>query len=222
MDTKAILTFLKKLSKNNNREWFEDNKEEYKAAYEEFKSGVGDILKKLSTLDPEIGMLEPKHCVYRIYRDIRFSKDKTPYKTHFGANMTRGGRNSIYAGYYIHIMPGMNVVGGGIYMPQGENLAKVRQEIDYNGDELVRMLKSAGFKRYFSGLEDLDGSKLKRAPKGYDEDNPHIEMLRHKSWIVLNRPSDSDVLKPSFVNDAFKVYKTLTPMVDFFNVALSD
>jgi len=218
MDTTSILSFLTDLKANNNREWFEENKERYKNVHESFLAIVQHTIEGIGKFDQDIAHLDPKKCAYRIYRDIRFSKDKTPYKTHFGAEMAPGGRRSGLAGYYIHIQPGESIVAGGIWHPAPENLAKIRQEIDYNGDELKGIINSKEFKNVY---DELKGDKLKRPPKGYDPDHIDIELLKFKDFLAFRSLKDKEVKSKDYLSNVISNLKVLKPLNDFLNVAVT-
>ncbi|MCD4735822.1 MAG: DUF2461 domain-containing protein [Bacteroidales bacterium] len=155
--------FLSELKKNNNRDWFTEKKNQYLSAKAEFESFIGDILLVSAQFDKSLAGIDVSKCVFRIYRDIRFSKDKTPYKTHFGAFMSRDGRKGKYAGYYIHLDPGGSFIAGGVYKPDKDVLKSVRSEIYYNLSEFESILNEKRFKDIYAGL---DGEKLVRPPKG--------------------------------------------------------
>ena len=219
MEFKIILDFLKKLKKNNNREWFTENKKKFVEAKDAFEPVVQKLLDGISKFDKNLTEVEPKQCIYRIYRDIRFSKDKTPYKTNFGAVMGEGGRKSTKAFYYIQVEPGDNsFIAGGLYMPDGEKLKKIRQEIDYNGNDFKKILNKKSFREYFP---EMEGEKLKKAPKGYAPDDPNIELLKHKSYIVVHRFTDAQLLADDFTKNCVKIFKEMKPFNDFLNVAIS-
>jgi len=218
MDTTSILAFLTDLETNNNREWFEENKERYKKVHVSFLDIVQHTIEGIGKFDQDIAHLDPKKCAYRIYRDVRFSKDKTPYKTHFGAEMAPGGRRSGLAGYYIHIQPGESILAGGIWHPAPENLAKIRQEIDYNGDELKDIINSKEFKNVFG---ELKGDKLKRPPKGYDPDHLDIELLKFKDFLAYTSLKDKEVKSKDYLSNVISKLKVLKPLNDFLNVAVT-
>lgn len=219
MEFKIILDFLKKLKKNNNREWFTDNKKKFEAAKDAFEPAVERLLDGIGKFDKRIAEVTPKECIYRIYRDVRFSKDKTPYKTNFGAVMGEGGRKTTSAFYYIQIEPGDNsFIAGGLYMPEGEKLKKIRQEIDYNANDFKKILNKKSFKQYFPQIE---GEKLKKAPKGYAPDDPNIELLKHKSYVVMHQFTDAQIMDDAFTKECIKMYKEMKPFNDFLHVAIS-
>src|SRR5579871_969467 len=188
----STIKFLKDLKKNNNKPWFEKNKSVFIAAKEDAENLVGQVIEGLGKIDADIAPLQPKDCTYRIYRDVRFSQDKTPYKVHFGAYLNKGGKKTPTAGYYLHWEPGKSMIGGGLWMPMAPDLNKVRQEIDYNFEEWSKIVGNRSFKKFFpDGLERED--VLSRPPKGYDDENPAIEFLKLKSFIVTRTLTDEEV-----------------------------
>ncbi|HEX5169927.1 MAG TPA: DUF2461 domain-containing protein, partial [Cyclobacteriaceae bacterium] len=179
------IAFLKSLSKNNNREWFEKNKPKFLVAKEEFEHFVTALVNEITKFDGSLMGLDPKKFIFRIYRDVRFSKDKRPYKTNFGAGISSNGKGLGRPGYYLHVEPGgKSFVAGGLYMPEPEILGKVRQEIDYSGDELRKIMSNKKFKNLYRDFWDED--KLKTMPKGYPKDHRCIEWLKLKSFIVTH------------------------------------
>src|SRR5688572_24455263 len=219
MNFPFILKFLKDISKNNDRMWFEKNKERYLEAKQSFEDFVGELLKEMTKFDEGLAGLDPKKLPFRIYRDVRFSKDKKPYKTNMGAGFSPNGKLVQEPGYYIHIEPGKSFIAGGIYMPDAANLNKVRQEIDYNADKLKKILNNKKFKSLFKEFDDFD--KLKTAPKGYPKDHPHIEWLKHRSYIVSLTYNDKDVKDKKFLKKVVEHSKTLKPLNDFIREALA-
>ena len=220
MNLDFILKFLKDLAKHNDREWFEKNKSRYLEAKQGFEEVVAAVLKELSKFDDGLGGLDPKKLPFRIYRDVRFSKDKSPYKINMGAGFSPNGKLVQEPGYYLHIEPGnKSFVAGGIYMPDAPNLAKIRQEIDYNGEKLVKILKSKSFKSMYDGLDDFD--KLKTMPKGYEKTHPHIEILKHKSFIVSRSFTDKQVIDKNFIKAVGQSAKVIRPLNIFIREAIS-
>lgn len=214
----STLRFLKTLTSNNNRPWFEANRGSYENAKEDFHQLVQDLITGLGKFDPDIAQLEVKNCVFRQYRDVRFAKDKRPYKNNMGAYFNIGGKKINTAGYYLHIEPGRSFVAGGLYEPEALMLAKVRQEIDYNLDEWKKILNNKAFKKYFpSGLSK--DNMISRPPKGYYADNPALEYLKRKSFTVANPLSDEMLFQPSIKSLLLQSFKSLKPMLDFLNVA---
>ncbi|MBL3654664.1 DUF2461 domain-containing protein [Fulvivirga sediminis] len=219
MALEKSLNFLTQLNDNNDRDWMQANKPAYQAAREEFISFVGEVILKVASFDPSISGLEPKQCIFRINRDIRFSKDKRPYKNNFGMLLNEGGKKSGNAGYYLHIQPGnQSFIAGGLYSPDAERLAKVRQEIDYNPEELKDIISDASFQKDFGSIQ---GDSLKRAPKGYDESHPNIELLKLKSYIVLKHISDNEVKKWTSADQVVERFQQVEPVIRYLNVAIS-
>ena len=215
-----ILKFLKSLAKNNNREWFEKNKGKYLEAKELFEVFVAEQLEQLAKFDKSLIGLEPRKLVFRIYRDVRFSKNKAPYKTNFGAAFSAAGKGLGKPGYYLHIQPGGNsFVAGGLYMPEPGYLSKVRQEIDYNGEALVKIFKNKKFQHLFGDF--WQDEKLSRPPKGYSIDHPHIEWLKLKSFVVSSQLPDGVVTDKRFIKTSTDYYKAMKPLHDYLNEAIS-
>lgn len=213
------LLYLNKLKKNNNKTWFDKHKPEYDEIRNDFIVFIAELIKELNKIDRTIGELDPAKCVYRIYRDLRFSKNKTPYKVHLAANIQRGGRKSNFAGYYIHIEPGGNsYFGGGIWHPEPEELRKIRQEVDYNFNEYRKRVEKKSFVKMFNAPYD---DKLKTVPQSYTEDNPAIEYLKYKSFIYgADFISDKTVTSPGFLKEVLKMAKELSPFILFLNRAI--
>jgi uncharacterized protein (TIGR02453 family) len=219
MDFTIIIRFLKTIAKNNNREWFEKNKPKYLEAKLSFEDFLEAFHKELLTFDESLAGLNPRKQGFRIYRDVRFSKDKRPYKINMGAGFSAHGKMEQEPGYYIHIEPGKSFIAGGLYMPDSENLSRIRQEIDYNTDAFLKILSDRKFKKLFPSLDDFD--KLKTAPRGYPKDHPHIDLLKHKSYIVSHYFTDTEVLDKKFAKKAADVAKTLKPLNDFLRAAIA-
>jgi uncharacterized protein (TIGR02453 family) len=218
MIQQSTLQFLKLLHKNNNREWFLKNKQNYDAAKENFLVFVDEILKGIQKFDPTLNELVPKQCVFRINRDVRFSKNKQPYKNNFGASFSKGAKKINAAGYYFHLEPGASFIGGGLWMPEAPDLQKLRQEIDYSFKEFKSILGNEKFKNTFGSL--TTEAKLSRPPKGYDIDNPAIEFLKLKSFTAIVPIADKDIFNENMVKQSLTVFKTLSPLVQFLNRAI--
>ena len=197
----------------------EANKSKYLNAKKQFEETIAYLVEKISVFDPHILGADPKKCIFRIHRDIRFSKDKRPYKENMGGFINREGRKGMDGGYYFHIQPGQSMLAGGVYMPPSDILKKIRQEIDYNPDELLRFMNSKDFKNYFGAFE---GDKLKKAPQGYDPGHPNIELLKLKYYIVVHRVSDKDLLQTDFLDNATRVFKAMLPLNNYIRTALQD
>lgn len=208
-----VLKFLTALKKNNNKDWFDKHKSEYQELRSYFIKQVETLIKECSKFDPELSGIEASKCIFRINRDVRFSKDKSPYKTNFGASINPGGKNSNIPGYYLHIEPGKSFLAAGSYMPMPEYLAAIRQEIDYNHEEFRKIIKSKDFVSNFKKLSDEDA--LKTTPKGYDKDNPNIEFLRLKHFIVVHDLNDKQVTDKKFISESTKIYKSALALNKF-------
>lgn len=215
----SILSFLKTLGKHNDREWFEKNKSKYLQAREVFDEFVLRLYDDLVTIDESLAGLNPKKFVFRIYRDVRFSKDKRPYKTNFAAAFSRVGKGLGSPGYYMHIEPGnKSFVAGGVYMPSADNLAKVRQEIDYNGELLKKILSDRKFRKWYDGF--WDGDQLKTIPRGYPKDHPDPALLKLRSFITSHTFADSAVKDKKFRKEVVNAFAAVRPLNSFLNEAL--
>ena len=181
----STLKFLKDLKKNNTKEWFEKNRKAYEAAKEDFASLVNTVITQFGKKDEGIATLTAKDCLFRINRDVRFSKNKAPYKSNMGASIIHGGKKSELAGYYFHFEPGgKSFVGGGRYMVEPDMMKKIRQEIDYSWQEFSKIIKNKKFASLYGDLEKGEGWSLSREPKGYEKDNPAITYIKLKSWVA--------------------------------------
>lgn len=216
----STIKFLKELKKNNNKEWFEVNRKQYEAAKIDFASFVENIIEKYGKKDESIVALKAKDCMFRINRDIRFSKDKSPYKTNMGASINRGGKQGIFGGYYFHLEPGNSFAGGGIWMPTPENLKKIRQEIDYCFEEFKQVVSNRKFVSVYNDLERGSDISLSRAPKGYEEDNPAIGYLKLKSFIATTPVPDAELTDKNLLKKVTHAFEALQPMVRFINKAV--
>ncbi len=219
MDFPQILKFLAALAKHNDRTWFEKNKDQYLQAKENFEVFITKLLDELIKFNPSLAGLNPKKLPFRIYRDVRFSTDKRPYKINMGAGISPGGKMMQEPGYYIHIEPGKSFIAGGLYMPEPPNVSKIRQEIDYNGDALDKILKSKSFRKWYDGFDDFD--KMKTAPKGYAKDHPRLDWLKHRSYIVSHNFTDKEVKDKKFMKQVVEACKAMKPLNDFLKEALA-
>ncbi len=220
MITDKTFDFLRQLKENNTREWFQANKKAYEAAKAEAEALIAVTIKELNILDPMIQAPEVKDCMFRIFKDVRFSKDKSPYKTNFGAFISKGGRKTFNPGYYIHIEPGASMVAGGVYMPQPDILKLVRNEVYFNSDEFNKILEAKDFVKYFGTLDDFD--KLKKPPKDFPADFPFVELLKYKSYIVSSMIDDEVVLSAKFPSLILEISKAMLPLNTFLNRAISN
>ncbi len=216
---KNIFLFLEDLSRNNNRDWFHDNKKTYQEALGTFREFMGTILAGISKTDPSVGGLEAKDTIFRIYKDIRFSKDKTPYKTHFGGWMAKGGRKSTDAGYYFHLEPGNSFMAAGVWMPPKEQLTLIRQEIMYNPSTYLSVINDPAISKVYErgGKEDM----LKKGPAGFPKDFEFMEEIKYKHYIFSKNYENKDVIKAGFAETVVNDYKGLYPLVDYLNHAMS-
>lgn len=212
------LKFLKALEKNNSKEWFDQNRKAYEQAKSNYLDFVGKVLGRMKKIDISLADLEPKQCVFRINRDVRFSKNKAPYKTNMGASFSKGGKKVQCAGYYFHLEPGASFIGGGFWMPMAPELNKIRQEIDYNFEEFNTIINKKKFKTIFGSLSESE--KLTRPPKGYEAENPAIELLKLKSFIVMSEVKDADLTGKDLTNKVVDHFQTMMPLVDFLNKAI--
>lgn len=218
MIEKSTLVFLKELAKNNNKEWFDANRKRYEGERKRFVSFVQELIDGIAVFDRSIQGVEASKSIFRINRDIRFSNDKSPYKTNFGASIKKGGKQNRFVGYYLHLEPGQIFAGGGLYAPEPDALKAVRDEIYFNLPEFEKILKNKTFSASFSGLDEIE--KLKTAPKGYEKDHPSVPYLQHKHFVVSRGFSDAEATSPDFLKELEKLFKAQQPFVDFLNRAI--
>lgn len=217
---KTTIDFLKSLKKNNNKPWFDENRKQYETAKSDFETLVQKAIQSLSKIDEQYSLLKPKDCMFRINRDVRFSKDKSPYKTNFGAGFTIGGKKSNLAGFYIHIEPGSMFIGGGLWMPEADAIKKIRQEIDYNFPVFKKIISEKKMVTQFGNLSQEN--KLVNAPKGYEIDNVAIEYLKLKSYTVGSSINDEDAISEKFEKQIEVLFNTMNPFIAFLNRAMLD
>jgi uncharacterized protein (TIGR02453 family) len=214
---KETLNFIKDVAENNNREWFAVNKEVYEEAKNDVLKLVSAIIPELAKIDPILSAeADPKKCLLRIYRDVRFSKNKDPYKNNYGMwfSTKKGGNEP---GYYLHIQPGKSFIAGGYWMPDVPHLKLIRQEIDYNAEDFKAIINDQEFKKNFKlGVDNA----LKNAPKGYDPADPNIELLKLKSFEATMKIEDEEFFKPNLVNKLISSFKTVQPLVAFLRNAI--
>jgi len=217
----SSVSFLKELKKNNNKLWFDNHKAKYLSAKIDFENFVQEIITIISAFDSDIKGLQAKNCTFRINRDIRFSKDKTPYKTNMGASFNRGGKKSIFAGYYFHLEPGgKSFVGGGLWMPEPIALKKLRQEIDYCFGEFQKIINNQLFKKQYKGLEMAESQMLVNVPKGYDKENPAASFLKLKNFVATKNIPDTLLTSAELFKETERAFKALMPLVEFINRTL--
>jgi len=220
MIQRPTFDFLKELAENNNREWFQENKDRYEAARENVIEFAGKLLNLIYQFDPAVDPdLDAKKCVMRIYRDIRFSKDKTPYKTNFGVSVPTKGLKTGRAEYFLHIAPGNCFIAGGYWMPPADDLKAIRQEIDYNAHALKEIIDDKDFIALFGGFRQQE--KLKSAPKEYSSDNENIELLKLKSFVAFHQLKEEALMQESSATNIAAVCKNIYPLNVFLNNALA-
>lgn len=221
MLSKDTFQFLDDLKANNNRDWFLANKKRYDVFKKDYHQLIADFLEVMKPEDVSLEMLEIKNCTFRINRDIRFSKDKSPYKSHLGVWMNTNSGNGNGPGYYVHIEKGASFIAGGFYAPEPADLKKIRKEIAFFYEDLEEIVNDKNFKKYFSGLDRTETNSLKNAPKDFEKDHPAIEFLKLKSFTVSQKISDTELLDPHFVKNSAKKLITLKSLLEFLNRGLS-
>lgn len=214
---KATFDFLGDLKKNNKKEWFEANRQRYETARNDFLDFIEGLLKELTKIEPALKTLEARDCMFRINRDVRFSKDKTPYKTTFGAEIKPGGRKSARAGYFIKVGPGgQTAVAGGMHGLEPKTLAKIRAAIGKDAKPLRKILDAATFKKEFG---ELHGERLKTVPKGFPKDHPDLDLLQLKGFFAVHEFSDKEAVAGDFPKAATARFKAMKPLNDYLNKA---
>ena len=216
------LRFLSALKKNNNKPWFDAHRDQYEAARIDFSNYIQLVIEAVQKSDTTITGLTSRDCLFRINRDIRFSKDKTPYKVAFGASIKRGGRKSPFAGYYFHLEPGASFAGGGLWMPEAAVLKNMRQEIDYNWEEFQGIVQEKSFKKIYGDLYKGGDVSLSTMPKGYEKDNPAADYLRLKSFIAETKVGDEELVKGSLHKRTVSAFEALQPLLTFSNRTLGE
>ncbi len=223
-----ILHFLSQLSLHNDREWFEVHKDEYTRCRKRFEAFTAEFLQGMAVIDPALSGLQPKDCIWRIYRDVRFSNDKRPYKEWFGVfpaapapgKPKTGGKKSMRGGYYVHLQPGNCMFAGGIWGPTPELLKALREEIFANYDEVEAIMQSPQWRRYFG---DFDTEwMLKKVPQGFDKDFVHADWLKRKAYTFSTPLTDEQVCAPDFVEHVLDIARAAKPMNDFLNYTFEE
>lgn len=218
MLNKKTFDFLNDVAEHNNREWFAMHKEEYEEAKTDVIALVEALIKEVAKIDPLISAeTDPKKSVMRIYRDVRFSKNKDPYKKNFGVWFSAKSRGGNEPGYYLHIQPGNSFVAGGYWMPEAPHLKLIRQEIDYNIGDFLAIVEAKEFAEHFKLSTN---NALKNAPKGYDPNDPNIEFLKLKSFEVLKKLDDKEFFDPQIVYKLKSFYTIIYPLVAFLRNAI--
>jgi uncharacterized protein (TIGR02453 family) len=217
MLAKETVDFLKRLDANNDRDWFTANKGAFQSANDNIIAVTGELIGRIAKFDPDVSGLDPKSCVFRIYRDVRFSKDKSPYKTNLGAFIAPGGKKNMSPGYYFHVQPRMFFAAAGKHLPDASELLKIRTAIARNTKEFLKIVESGSFKKRFG---DLDGERLSRPPKGFDAEHPAIEYLKLKSFTVSEEFSAKDAISKNYPKMLADSFKAAYPLVVFLREAL--
>lgn len=216
-DLKPVLDFLGQLQLHNDRAWFEEHRDAYETARERFEAFVERLIEEFSAFE-DLSGVTAKDCVMRIYRDVRFSKDKSPYRTNMGAMIGPGGRKSCYKAYYVHLEPhGESMLAGGLHMPTGQQLASFRRAIDEDAAAFKAIIGDKDFQRHFG---TLGGEKLKTAPQGYSRDHPDLELLQLKQVLALRRWPDDAVVSPRFPAQVVTAARALKPFLDYLEAVL--
>ena len=217
IDLKPVLDFLRALKEHNNKAWFEEHRPAYEVARTQFENFVDQLIGQYGEVE-DLGGITAKDCIMRIYRDTRFSKDKSPYKISMSATIAPGGKKSTRLGYHLHMQPNdETLIAGGLYMPTPEQLARFRLAIDQDAASFKDILEDKEFIKYFGRL---DGEKVKTAPQGYTRDHPEIELLRFKQVVVVHHVSDETALSPTFGAHTIKVFRAMKPFLDYLNMIL--
>jgi uncharacterized protein (TIGR02453 family) len=212
----SVFTFLNSIKENNNREWFTEHKASYQAAHEElvkFADAVIHGMNQTDTIETPSG----KKAIFRIYKDVRFSKDKSPYKTHFGGHLSRATK-LLRGGYYFHIEPGNCFVGGGFWNPSPEDLKHIREQIAADPKPLFDIINSSDFKKHFG---TLDGEKLKTAPKGFDKNHPAIELLNYKQFLISKSFTDKEAQSENYAQKVVETFQAMRPFFDYMSEILT-
>jgi uncharacterized protein (TIGR02453 family) len=223
MIQQSTLQFFRELRQNNNKPWFDLNRARYEEVKKDYHHLAAILLQRMQSVEPALAHLQVKDCIFRINRDIRFSQNKEPYKTHMGIIMTPFGKRMEYAGYYLHIDEAEgSFVGGGLYMPTSEALRKVRVEISNFFEDFQAIIHLPSFRSTYQDLDRENGMVLKRPPKGYSDDNPAIEYLKFKSFTATCSISSDQLTNPNTIEKVVAILKDLKPFIDFLNQALRE
>jgi uncharacterized protein (TIGR02453 family) len=214
-----ILEFLKELDLNNNREWFDANRSRYEKTRAKFLDFTANLISKIREYDDEISLLNPKDCMFRIFRDVRFSNDKRPFKNNYGSYIARGGRKAGFSGYYFHVQPSEMFLSGGIYMPPPEHLQAIRQEIYYRPEVFKTLIENEEFKRTFT---EEYSDKLKTAPKGFPKDWEHIELLKNRSYAYGKPLTEKELVSQTLLEDTIRSFKIIFPVNRFLNKSIDE
>ncbi|REC40792.1 DUF2461 domain-containing protein [Chryseobacterium sp. 5_R23647] len=214
-----VFDFLKLIEKNNNREWFNDNKNLFLEAQSDFQDFTEELISEMGKFDETILKLDAKKSLLRIYRDTRFSKDKTPYKTYFGASLGMGKINT-KAGFYLHVEPGKSFLGSGIYLPDSPVLKEIRKEISLFKDDFLKAIEDKDFKKHYNELDPEH--KLKNVPQGFEKEDPMGEYLKLKSFIGVHNMTNKDLSDKNAVKNISKIFEAAKPLNDFLDTSISN
>lgn len=216
MIKKGTLDFLINLKENNNREWFQTHKNLYEEAKKDIEDNLSYLIIAVSSFDPSITDLEVKDVLFRIYRDIRFSKDKSPYKPYFGALITKNGKSNMEgSGYYFHIEPGNSMICGGVFHPEPKKLDKIREKINSNFTSYTEVINQPALRRYYG---EIQGEKLKNVPRGFDKESPAAEILKLKQYIFMSKFSDEEIFSEDFLKETVKRMEAVKEFNEFLMV----
>lgn len=215
---REVYRFLEELKRNNNREWFNANKDWYLAVKSEHETFINRLILALAKVDPEVDGLTAKDCIFRIYRDVRFSPNKEPYKTYIGAYMVKGGKKSPRSGYYVHVEPGNSLLAGGIWCPEPSLLKALRKDVYDNIDEFTGIIRDKEFRKYYV----LDGEKLKNVPAPFPKDFPEGELLKYKSYTIENKVTDTFFVEKDAIERVAKRLLLMQPFHRFLNYTVEE
>jgi uncharacterized protein (TIGR02453 family) len=215
-----VFNFLTTLEQHNERAWFKQNRECYESALKNVEEFVTELIAGISSFDSSIADQEAKRCIFRIYRDVRFSPDKRPYKTHFGAYIAMQGKRSNYAGYYLHLQPAMSAIGGGLWCPETTLLKKIREELYYTPEDMLQIIENKDFKSTFGKLMDID--TMKRPPRNYPADFEHIRLLLYRHFCVQQAVTNTEVLASGFLQKCIKTCESMFPLINYLNTLIKE
>ena len=211
----VVFDFLTAIEQNNSREWFQQNKNQYYIALKNVQEFITQVIAGISVFDYSVSSQHAKDCIFRIYRDIRFSHDKTPYKTHFGAYIAQGGRKGGNAGYYVHIQNNASFLVGGLWSPESSVLKKIREEIYYAPAELAAIIENKTFQSTFGTL--IEEGSLKNAPKNYSVDFQYIHLLKYRHFCAEKAVANAEVTSANFLEECLKILEVSAPLVKYMN-----
>ena len=216
---KETIGYLRELRKNNNREWFKEHKERYDVLRARFEEDVQQLILRISLFDPEIVGIQAKDCIYRIYRDIRFSPDKLPYKTYFSAYIARGGRKSERSGYYLHLEPDNTLLSGGVWCPPPSLLKMLRKAVYDHAEEFEEILEEPSFKEAFPLMK---GEVLQRVPQPFPKDAPCADLLKRKDYVVVGNKPESFFEQEGWIDASAREFEKMLPFNRFLNYTVDE